>query len=155
MSTSNPTSPASQAQSSQASRARSSSEATTLPGWLTFSGTLLAIGGVFGIIDGIAMVSNSKIFVQGTEYMFGNLNSWGWTFIIIGAIQVIVAAGVFAASRLAILTGVFLASIYLIAELIAAAHFPLWSLILIALQIMIIYGLIHGSSELEEQSTSY
>jgi hypothetical protein len=125
-----------------------------LPGWLAFAGTLLAIGGIFGIIDGIAMVSKSKIYIEGTTYMFGNLNAWGWTFIVIGAIQVLVAIGVFAANRLAVLTGVFLASVYIIAELIAAAHFPLWSLVLIALQVMVIYGLIHGSNELEEQASS-
>ena len=123
-----------------------------LPGWMAFAGTLLAIGGVFGIIDGIAMVSNSKIFVQGTEYMFGNMNDWGWTFIVVGAIQILVAAGVFAANRLAVMFGVFLAGLYILVELITAAHFPLWSLILIAFQIMIIYGLIHGSNELEQQN---
>lgn len=153
MSTSNPTQSPTQSQT-QATRHSSSSDTQSLPGWLAFAGTLLAIGGIFGIIDGIAMVSKSKIYIEGTTYMFGNLNAWGWTFIVIGAIQVLVAIGVFAANRLAVLTGVFLASVYIIAELIAAAHFPLWSLVLIALQVMVIYGLIHGSNELEEQASS-
>ena len=124
----------------------------SLPGWLAYAGTMLAIGGVFGLLDGIAMVGDSKIYLGGQEYMFGNLNAWGWTFIVLGIFQVLVAVGVFAASRLAIATGVFLAGIYILAELIASAHFPLWALVLIGIQATIIFGLIRGNGELEAQA---
>lgn len=144
MSTSNPTTQTT-SQSAQQTRTQ------PLPGWLTYAGAMLSIGGVFGLIDGIAMVGDSKIYLGGQTFMFGDLNTWGWTFIVLGAIQVLIALGVFTASRLAIAAGVFWAGLSIIAELIAAAHFPLWSLVLIGIQSTVIFGLIKGSSVLESR----
>jgi hypothetical protein len=111
-------------------------------GWMTFAGTMLLILGTINVIEGIAAVSNSKFFVHGTKYIFSDLNTWGWIAIIFGACQLLTAIGVYARSVGAAIVGVGFASLNAVAQLLAIPSYPLLSLALFALDIMVIYGLI-------------
>ena len=48
---------------------------------MLFAGIMLAIIGVLNVIYGIAAVGDSKFYVRDVEYVFANLNTWGWLLI--------------------------------------------------------------------------
>lgn len=111
-------------------------------GWLTFAGILLLIVGVMNFIGGIGAIDDSKFFVANTKYVIGDLNTWGWVILILGTVQVFAAFGLFARNSLARIVGVAFASMNAIAQLLMLPAYPLWSLALFTMDILIIYGLV-------------
>ena len=56
-------------------------------GWVVFAGVLLLVVGVMNTIEGIAAVGNAHFFVHNTNYVFGDLNTWGWIVLCVGVLQ--------------------------------------------------------------------
>jgi hypothetical protein len=110
-------------------------------GWLTFAGILLLIVGVMNFIGGIGAIDDSKFFVADKQYVIGDLNTWGWVILVLGTVQVFTAFGLFARSTAARIVGVAFASLNAVAQLLMLPAFPLWSLALFTMDILIIYGL--------------
>jgi hypothetical protein len=123
------------------------SRSDTGGGWLTFAGILLLIVGTMNVIGGIGAIDDSKFFVANTNYVIGDLNTWGWVILILGAVQVLTAFGLFARNSLARIVGVAFASMAAIASLLMISAFPLWALALFTMDILIIYGLVSYGSE--------
>jgi hypothetical protein len=111
-------------------------------GWLTFAGILLLIDGTLNVIGGIGAISDSKFFVNDTKYVIGNLNAWGWIILILGVVQLLTAFGLFARSTWARVVGVGFASLTAIALLLMLPAYPLWTLALFTMNMLIIYGLV-------------
>jgi hypothetical protein len=100
------------------------------------------IDGVLNVIGGIGAISDSKFFVNDTKYVIGNLHAWGWIILILGAVQVSTAVGLFARSTWARVVGVGFASLAAIALLLMLPAAPLWTLALFTMNMLIIYGLV-------------
>jgi len=75
-------------------------------GWVTFAGVLLLLAGTLNIIEGIAAIDNAHFFVGNTNYIAGDLNTWGWVVLFIGVAQILVGLGIFAKNQFARWTGV-------------------------------------------------
>lgn len=117
-------------------------------GWLVFSAVLLLIVGTFNVIDGIAAISNAHFFVANAHYVFGDLKTWGWVVLCLGALQLLVGAGIFARNQWARWTGVVVLGLNAIAQLLMMPAYPFWSLSLFAVDIAAIYGLVaYGARE--------
>jgi hypothetical protein len=110
-------------------------------GWLMYSVVLLSIAGALNLIGGIAAVSDSHFYVHNTHYMFGSLNAWGWTVLIIGAVQLLVALGITRHNQAARWVGVIALGLNAIAQLLMIPAYPFWSLSIFALDLIAIYGL--------------
>jgi hypothetical protein len=70
-------------------------------GLVLFAAILLAIIGCFNLIYGIAAIANSHVFAANAHYVFASLRAWGWITLILGALQLLAAAGVRAGNQLA------------------------------------------------------
>ena len=68
---------------------------------IIFAAVLLAVVGVFNLIDGIAAIANSHIFIANAHYVVGDLRAWGWVALILGAVLVLAATGVMAGNQVA------------------------------------------------------
>jgi hypothetical protein len=127
---------------SEAARSHAYEDAERGEGWVLFAGVMLAMVGVLNIIDGIAAVSNSTFFANGAQYILSNLNTWGWVLIILGAIQVLTAFGIWAKTAGVRWIGVTVAALNAIAQLMFIPAYPFWSLTLFTLDVLVIYGLV-------------
>ncbi|HKN94332.1 MAG TPA: hypothetical protein VJU60_08375 [Thermoleophilaceae bacterium] len=111
-------------------------------GWVTFAGVLLLIVGTLNIIDGIAAISKAHFFVGNTDYIAGDLNTWGWVVLFLGIALVLVGLGVFAKNQFARWIGVGVLGLNAIAQLMFIPAYPFWSLSIFAIDILAIYGLV-------------
>ena len=119
-------------------------------GWVSFAGVMLCLVGTLNMIQGIAAIDNAHFFARnGVHYIAGNLNAWGWTVLIIGAAEILVGLGVFARNQFARWLGVLAASLNAIAQLFFVPSYPVWSLTLFALDILVIYGLVAYGGRLD------
>ena len=118
-------------------------------GWIMFAGSLLAMLGTLNVIEGIAAVSDSKFFVHDTKYIVSSLNTWGWVVLVIGALQLLTGFGVMVKNQAARWAGVVFAAANAIAQLMFIPAYPLWTLALFSLDILVMYGLIAYGKRLE------
>jgi len=117
-------------------------------GMVIFAAVLLAVVGCLNLIDGIVAIAKSHYFVGNAHYVVGDLRSWGWTVLILGALQLLLAAGVVAGNQAARWTAVVLIGLNAIAQMIYLPSYPLWSLLIIALDVVALWGLCaYGSRE--------
>jgi hypothetical protein len=116
-------------------------------GWLTFAGILLMIVGVMNFIGGIAAIDGANFYVADAKFQFGDLNTWGWVILILGSVQVLTALGLFARNGFARGVGVVFASLAAMSSLFMISAYPLWSLALFTMDILIVYGLVAYGSE--------
>ena len=114
-------------------------------GWVVFAGVLLLVVGVMNTIEGIAAIGNAHFFVHNTNYVFGDLNTWGWIVLCLGVLQMLVGAGVFLQNQFARWAGVVVVSVNAIVQLLMIPAYPFWSLTFLAIDLLAIYGLaVHG-----------
>jgi hypothetical protein len=117
-------------------------------GWVSFAGVMLLIIGTLNFIGGIAAIDNAHFYVANAQYVFSDLNTWGWIILITGAVQVLAGLGLFARNQFARWLGVGFASLNMLAQFLFFPAQPLWSIAIIAVDTLIIYGLVaYGGRE--------
>jgi hypothetical protein len=115
-------------------------------GLIFFASVLLVILGCFNLIYGIAAIAHSHVFVANAHYVFGNLRTWGWITLIIGALQLLAAAGVVMGNQLARWFAVAVLGLNAIDQMFFIPAYPFWSLVIIAVDVVALYGLcVYGS----------
>ena len=110
-------------------------------GLIIFASVLLLVLGCFNLIDGIAAVAKSHVFIANAHYVVGNLRAWGWIVLILGALQLLAAAGVLVGNPLARWFAVAVVGLNAIAQMFFIPAYPFWSLTIIAVDIVALWGL--------------
>ena len=117
-------------------------------GLVLFAAVMLLVSSFFNLIDGIAAVANSHVFVANAHYVIGDLRAWGWTTLILSILQLVAGLGVLAGNQLARWVGVGLLALNLIAQMFFLPAYPFWSLTIIAVDVVALWGLcVYGSRE--------
>jgi hypothetical protein len=123
----------------------------TSGGWVVFAGTLIALAGCMNVIHGLAAIGNSRVLPDHAEVVVSNLHAWGWAMLILGALLVLTALGIWAGNQLARWVGVGVLFLNALAQLTFASEFPVWSLTIFGLDVLAVYALIvHGRAVARE-----
>jgi hypothetical protein len=115
-------------------------------GWATFAGVILITVGIFQAFAGLVGLIENEFYTVTPEYVVQfDATTWGWIHIIIGLIVVAAGFGIFSGNVLARTVGVFAALGSMIAVFAWLPWYPVWGIILIAMNIAIIWALtVHG-----------
>jgi hypothetical protein len=116
-------------------------------GWVTFAGVMLLIAGVLNIIYGIAAIGDSSFFLANTRYILSNLNTWGWVTLVLGLFQLFAAFSLWSGGLYGRIVGILAASLSAIVALLSIPAYPLWSLALFAIDIVIIHQIATRGTE--------
>lgn len=113
-------------------------------GWATFAGVVLLINGCFAVMFGLAAILNDDVVTVGggTGVTIWDFTAWGWITLVLGVFMMVTSAGLFAATGWARWTAVAFAVLNALVQFGTISAFPLWSLLVIALDITIIYQLV-------------
>jgi hypothetical protein len=109
-------------------------------GLVLFASVLLVVVGCFNLIYGIAAIANSHVFTANAHYVFGSLRAWGWITLILGAVQLLAAAGVLAGNQLARWFAVAVVGLNAIDQMFFIPAYPFWSLMIIAVDVVALWG---------------
>ncbi len=110
-------------------------------GLVLFAAILLLVVGIFNLIYGIAAIAQSHVFVANAHYVFGSLRTWGWITLILGAVQLLAAGGVLTGNQLARWFAVAVVGLNAIDQMFFIPAYPFWSLMIIAVDVVALYGL--------------
>jgi hypothetical protein len=108
---------------------------------IVFAVTLLVIVGGFNMIEGIAAIARSHVFVADAHYVVGDLRVWGWVTLILGVLQLLAAAGVLTGNQLARWFAVAVIGLNAINQMFFIPAYPFWSLMIIAVDVVALWGL--------------
>ncbi len=109
-------------------------------GWVTFIGVLFGLLGAFNAIDGLVAIAGDEQFRE-ENLFFGDLTFWGLTLLAIGALQLLTSVLILKRNANGQGLGIILCCFNFVWQLFFVAVFPIWSLLIIAADILIIYGL--------------
>jgi hypothetical protein len=123
-------------------------------GWVWFAGLMLIVVGLFNIIDGLVAIVNRDFFVPTRAgLLVFNLAGWGWVHLLLGIVLVIVGVAVLTGQLWARVAAVILVILNAVTQLLFMSAYPVWSLIVIILDIVVLYALIvHGEEAKELRS---
>src|SRR5512144_3382767 len=111
-------------------------------GWVTFAAVMLIVVGALDGLWGLAAVLNDEVVtVGGRGVIVWDFTAWGWFHLILGAILLVTAWGVATMQSWARWTAVGFATLSAITQVGVLPAFPLWALIVIALDVIVIFGL--------------
>jgi hypothetical protein len=127
-------------------------ERTGWTGWIVFAGVMMVIGGTLAFVHGLVAAVNDEWVVWGARgALFLDLSTWGWINMIVGIIVFLAGLGVFTGNVLARLVGVIVASISLIANFLWLPAYPIWAIIVITVDALVIWALTAHGGEMREE----
>ena len=114
--------------------------------WLAFVTSLFFVLGCFNVIDGLAALLSDDYF-HVDELLFGDLTLWGWVDIIVGLAQIGTGVLIWRGNYLGALFGVSLAALNAVTSLLSVGAYPVWSVIILILDGVVIYALtVYGTA---------
>ena len=123
-------------------------------GLLIFASVMLLVAGFWNLIQGITGIARSHVYVANAHYVFGDLRSWGWVTLVLSILMLLAGIGVLIGNQLARWFGVAVLGLDAIAQMFFIPAYPFWSLTIIALDVVALYGLCaYGSRANVEAAT--
>jgi hypothetical protein len=121
-------------------------EVTGWVGWIAFAGTMMIIAGTLNLFYGLIAAVNDEWVVFGNRAdLYLDLTAWGWLHMALGAVVLLSGIFLFTGNILARTVGVIVASVSIIANFLWMPAYPIWALIVITLDVLIIWALtLHG-----------
>ena len=116
-----------------------------LDGWIVFAGVMSIVVGVVRAIYGMVAVLNDQRVAAMAKPSCSTSPTWGWIDLIIGVVVVLAGFGA-VGQHLARIIGVAVAVISLVALFLALA-LPVWLIIVIAIDLLVIWALTADGSE--------
>ena len=124
-------------------------------GLVLFAGSLLLVVGFWNLIYGISALAKASFFVGNAHYVIGDLRAWGWVTLVFAVLQIVAGIGVLAGNQYARWSGVALVGLNAVSQMFLIPAYPFWSLIIIAMDIVALYGLCaYGSRENVEAASA-
>lgn len=120
-------------------------------GWVIFAGVMMLVLGSLDAIWGLAAILNNEVVVVGGHgALIFDITAWGWFQLVLGAVVALTGLGLLAGNEIARVMGVVLLAFNAVLQVVWFPAAPLWAIMIIALDILIIYQLIsdwveHGS----------
>jgi hypothetical protein len=130
---------------------RTSSDSTEVAAsWGTaFAGAMLMIVGLYEFFQGlVAVVNGNQFFVTTPNYVFQfNATTWGWIHLVFGIVVAVAGLFIFTGNIVARGVGILLAGLQAVINFMWLPYYPLWSIIIIAIDVFIIWSLIVNRME--------
>jgi hypothetical protein len=142
MSTSHQGTPGSQADHRDTALRSATGTSPLASGLALFAGTLMIIAGVFHAVSGLVALFQNELYVVGVNYVFSfDVTTWGWIHLIVGALVAAAGVTVLRGGLWGRVVGIGLAVLSMIANFLFIPYYPIWSLLIIALDVFVIWAL--------------
>jgi len=121
----------------------------TVGGLTIMAAVLMMLSGIWGFLEGLAAVIRGSFFVVLPHYAYSvSITGWGWIHLILGVVVFATGMAILLKDALwARITGVVLVSFSAIANFVFIPYQPVWSIVLIAIDLVVIWALLSPRRE--------
>jgi hypothetical protein len=120
-------------------------------GWIVFASMMMIISGIFSIIWGIVALARDQVFViAGRNVINLDYTAWGWIHVILGVVVLVAGIYLLKGGLVASVIAIVVAMLSAIGNLLVISAYPIWSVIVIAVDVLVIYAVTVHGHELRE-----
>lgn len=115
-------------------------------GVIAFAGIMMMLLGTLHALQGLVALVNDTFFVVGEKYVFElDLTTWGWIHLLLGLTVAVAGLALLRGSTWGRVVAVVLASLSIVANFLWLPYYPVWALLVIALDVLVIWAVTaHG-----------
>lgn len=111
-------------------------------GVVMFAGIVMIVSGVFQALAGITALFQGSFYAVTPKYVYElNVTTWGWIHLVLGVVVLLAGFGVMSGNLWARIVGIILAALSAFANFMFIPHYPIWSLLIIGLDVLVIWAL--------------
>ncbi len=127
---------------------------TAWTGWVVFAAFMMVMVGSFQAIEGLVALFDDGFYRVTESGLVVSLDytAWGWTHLLLGALLIVSGLGVLAGNIVARTVAVVLAGISALVNLVFIEAYPIWAILIITVDVLVIYALIVHGRELRDSS---
>ncbi|MYW01716.1 hypothetical protein [Streptomyces sp. SID3343] len=117
-------------------------KSTAWTGWVAFAACTLIVLGALNLIQGfVALFSDDYFVSRSGDLMVWDFTAWGVILLIFGGLQLLIGMGLLTGSGVSRVLAAILVMVNIVAQIAFLAAYPVWSTIVIALDIFVLYAL--------------
>ncbi len=129
-------------------RTTSSSSQGAAFGFIAFAAVMMILVGVFHAFMGFVAIVEDDFYVRASNYVLEvDASTWGWIHLVAGVIVVIAGFAIFSGKAWARGVGIALAAVSMLLNFAFIPYYPVWALLVIALDVCIIAALVGRGSD--------
>ena len=116
-------------------------------GWVVFASAMMLLLGSFQAVQGFVAIFDDGFYhvTQGGLVIDVDYTAWGWTHLLLGVLIIVCGLGVLTGNIVARTVGVLLAGLSALVNLAFIEAYPIWSVIIITIDVLVIFALtVHG-----------
>jgi hypothetical protein len=120
-------------------------------GWVVFGGVMLILLGCFQLVEGLVALFDDGFYLVRSNGLVVDVdyNTWGWIHMIIGIVGILAGIGLLAGNLAARIVGVIIACLSALTNLAFISAYPVWSAIVIIIDVIVIFAIIVHGRELK------
>jgi len=121
-------------------------------GWVAFAAVMLMIAGGMNIIQGVVSLTDDSYYLAAPDGLAVNLSytTLGWLQVGLGIVLLAIGLGMLRGARVALVLGAIIAGVSAIGNLATIAAYPLWGVVLVAFNIIVIYAIFSHGREMKQ-----
>ncbi|PRZ03255.1 hypothetical protein BCE75_11468 [Isoptericola sp. CG 20/1183] len=115
-------------------------------GFIVFAAVMMMLAGSFQAVAGLVGIFQDDFYVTTSNYLLRlDTTTWGWIHLLLGVLVLLVGFAVLSGRTWGRVVGIGLASLSALANFIFIPYYPVWSLVVIAVDVFVIWALAaHG-----------
>lgn len=122
-------------------------------GWIFFAGFMMMLLGGMQMISGLAAIFHSGFYVVTQNHLLVfDYRQWGWISLLLGIVIFFAGLELFRGALWARIVALILAGLSFLANMGFIDAYPLWSLLIMLVDVLVIYALLVHGGELESES---
>lgn len=130
---------------------KNNSEVSGWVGWIGFASAMLYLVGFFHLVAGLAALVNDRVYVLTDKALWVfDITQWGWIHIIGGVIALIAATSLLKGHAFGRTIAVIVALASAVANMAFIPMYPVWSILMIVVAVMVIFSVVKHGAELKE-----
>lgn len=111
-------------------------------GFTLFAGMMMVMIGVFQALEGLVAILNDEFYVVTPNYVYDlDVTTWGWIHLALGTIVGLAGFFVFTGHVWARAIGIAFAVLNAVSQFFFVPYYPVWSLLMIVLDVFVIWAL--------------
>lgn len=123
-------------------------------GWIGFAAIMLVIIGIFHMIAGFIALFQNDVYVNaGGSVWILDYSQWGWVHIIGGLLTFLAAGSLVQGNMYGRIIAVIVAMVSVIANMAFVPIYPIWSLMMATIGVLVIWAVVVHGKELKEDPT--
>jgi hypothetical protein len=120
--------------------------------WVSFGALMLIMLGSFHVIQGFVALFRDEVFVVGRQKLIVDVSytTWGWVHMLWGALAILTAFCLLAGQMWARIVAIVVAFVSALGSVAFLPAYPVWSLLIIVLDIVVIWAIVVHGGELKK-----